>query len=77
MAENHKRLSKDTLEIVKEKARDAKDKAMEWGSVAADKAGDTLQDLGKELSKVVRRYPLQSVMVGMAIGFFLARPHRK
>jgi len=88
MPENNKRTaaaaSKDALDVVKQKARDltagaadaagaAKDKAMEWSSAAADKAGDALQDLGKELTKVVRRYPLQSVLAGLVVGFLLAR----
>jgi len=74
----------DTLEGMKEKAQGfaagaadaagaAKGLVEEWTAAAADKAGDALQELGTELAKAVRRYPIQSVLVAAAVGFLLAR----
>jgi ElaB/YqjD/DUF883 family membrane-anchored ribosome-binding protein len=51
----------------------AKDKMQEWSTAAADRAVDAAQDAGRELTTLVRRYPIQSVLVGFAIGYLLAR----
>ena len=51
----------------------AKDKVQEWGAVAADKAGEAAQDLGREMTNLVRRYPIQAMVAGLAVGLLLAR----
>lgn len=51
----------------------AKDKVQEWTSTAVDSTGDALGDVSKELTALVRRYPLQALLVGAAVGFVLGR----
>jgi ElaB/YqjD/DUF883 family membrane-anchored ribosome-binding protein len=59
-------------------ARAAKDKANEMVSraTAADKTSEAVQDMGKKLTDLLRRYPIQSLGVGFAVGFLLARAKR-
>jgi hypothetical protein len=42
-------------------------------ATAVDKADDAVPDVGKELTALVRRYPIQSMLLGIAVGFLLAR----
>ena len=51
----------------------AKDKVQEVVSTAAEKAGD----VGKEFTTFIRRYPLQSLLVGFATGFLTAHLVRR
>jgi ElaB/YqjD/DUF883 family membrane-anchored ribosome-binding protein len=51
----------------------AKDKLREWGSTAADEAKDAAQEVAREVTALVRRYPIQSLIVGVAVGFLVAR----
>jgi hypothetical protein len=51
----------------------AKDKAQEVVSAAAENA----EDVGKELTTFIRRYPLQSLLVGFAAGFLTAQLVRR
>jgi methyl-accepting chemotaxis protein len=64
---------KEVSTATSELATHAKDKVQEWTVSAASTAGDTVQDLGKELTALVRRYPIPSLLVGVAVGFLLAR----
>jgi ElaB/YqjD/DUF883 family membrane-anchored ribosome-binding protein len=64
-------------------ARQAKDKAKEWGTAAADTAAeayetsaDAVQVVGKEITGMVREYPLTSVLIGLGLGFVLGRAMR-
>jgi ElaB/YqjD/DUF883 family membrane-anchored ribosome-binding protein len=57
---------------VQQFANQAKDFAQEYGSVAFDKA----EDIGKELTSMIRRYPLQALLVGLGIGMLLGRVSR-
>lgn len=51
----------------------AKDKAQEGVSVAAEKAGD----VGEEVTTLIRRYPIQSLLAGFAAGFLTAQLVRR
>jgi ElaB/YqjD/DUF883 family membrane-anchored ribosome-binding protein len=51
----------------------AKDKVQEWSTTAADSAGDALESVSKELTALVRRYPLQALLVSAAVGYVLGR----
>jgi|SRR5262245_2913840 len=64
---------KDLAAGAGEMAAQAKDKVQEWGAVAADKAGEAAQDIGREITNLVRRYPIQAMVAGLAVGFLLAR----
>jgi ElaB/YqjD/DUF883 family membrane-anchored ribosome-binding protein len=56
-----------------ELAVQVKDKVREWSSTAADEAKDAAQEVAREVTTLVRRYPIQSLIVGVAVGFLLAR----
>jgi len=56
-----------------ELAVQVKDKVREWSSTAADEAKDAVQEAAREVTTLVRRYPIQSLLVGVAVGFLLAR----
>ncbi len=51
----------------------AKDKVQEMATTAAHSAGEAIHTAGDELTRVVRRYPVQSLLVGAAIGYLLGR----
>ena len=51
----------------------AKDKAVELVSAAASKAGD----LGHSVTALIRRYPLQALLVGFGVGFLVAQVIRR
>jgi hypothetical protein len=76
--------AKEMVATVKEKVTDmataasvyageASDKVQEWTAKTAHQADDAVQNLGKELTSLVRRYPIQSLLAGLAVGFLLAR----
>lgn len=46
-------------------AGQVKDKAVELASTAADRAGD----LGQDVTRLIRRYPLQALLIGFGVGF--------
>jgi ElaB/YqjD/DUF883 family membrane-anchored ribosome-binding protein len=51
----------------------AKDKMLDLKTTAAEKASAAVHEVGHELTGLIRRYPLQSLLVGVAVGFMLAR----
>jgi hypothetical protein len=54
-------------------AGEASDKVQEWTAKATHETEAAVQNLGKELTSLVRRYPIQSLLAGLAVGFLLAR----
>jgi ElaB/YqjD/DUF883 family membrane-anchored ribosome-binding protein len=75
---------KETAGVAKEKVTEAanaagelaiqaKDKVREWSVTAADEAREVVQEGMQEVTSFVRRYPIQSLLVGVAVGFLLAR----
>jgi ElaB/YqjD/DUF883 family membrane-anchored ribosome-binding protein len=65
--------AKEWASSVGDAAVHAKDKAQEAVSAAAEKAGD----VGQELTTFIRRYPMQSLLVGFAAGFLTAQLVRR
>jgi hypothetical protein len=65
--------AKEWASSVGDAAVHAKDKAQEVVSAAAEKA----EDVGKELTTLIRRYPVQSLLVGFAIGLLTAQLVRR
>jgi ElaB/YqjD/DUF883 family membrane-anchored ribosome-binding protein len=65
--------AKEWASSVGDAAIHAKDKAQEVGSAVAGKVGD----FEKELTTFIRRYPLQSLLVGFAAGFLTAQLVRR
>lgn len=72
-------------------ASKAKDTAQEWASSSADvasRAGETVkeaagtayekaEDLGANVTSLIRRYPIESLLVGLGLGFLLAQACRR
>src|SRR5262249_37412604 len=70
-------------EKVQDMASGAKDTLQEWSSSAADVAGqasqraqelarsaaETAGNFGEELTSLIRRYPMQALLLGVGIGF--------
>jgi ElaB/YqjD/DUF883 family membrane-anchored ribosome-binding protein len=65
--------AKDWAGSVGNAAVQAKDSTQEALSAAADKAGDA----GKEVIALIRRYPLQSALVGIAAGYLAGKLVRR
>ncbi|GEM_PF-5154966 len=51
----------------------AKDKAQEMATTAIHGAGDALQTAKDELTQAIRRYPMQSVLISLALGFLVVK----
>jgi hypothetical protein len=74
-------------EKVQDMASEAKETVGEWGSAAADAASQakhkaqdlamnaahTAESFGEELTHMIRRYPVPSLLVGFGVGYLLAR----
>lgn len=75
---------------VADAAGHAKDSAQQWAGAAADAvdqakgkaaelaatAADRVEDFGQDVTRLIRRYPLQAVLLGVGVGFLLARVTR-
>jgi hypothetical protein len=47
-----------------------------WAEDAYDHAGDYAKDFGTEVTGMIRRYPVQALLVGFGIGLLLGRVAR-
>jgi ElaB/YqjD/DUF883 family membrane-anchored ribosome-binding protein len=65
--------AKDAAHAAGDYVMHAKDKVQELASNAAQGAGEAIQTAGDELTRVVRRYPMQSLLAGLALGYLLGR----
>jgi ElaB/YqjD/DUF883 family membrane-anchored ribosome-binding protein len=54
----------------------AKDAVVEWGTDAAKHSADYMRAGNDELSSVIRRNPMATLLVAIAIGFMLAKTIR-
>lgn len=54
-------------------ARQAGDRVQRWAGDAYDAAADRMGDFGKECSTLIRRHPLQAVLIGFGVGLLLGR----
>lgn len=55
----------------------AKDKVQGWATTATDQAGTAVKGAGRELTALVRRYPVPALLIGFGLGFLLARVTRR
>jgi hypothetical protein len=90
MVEAVKEKVQDVAAGASELAGKAKDTAQDWAAAAANAAGqakdkavelastaaDTVGDLGQDVTRLIRRYPLQALLIGFGVGFLLARVTR-
>jgi ElaB/YqjD/DUF883 family membrane-anchored ribosome-binding protein len=49
------------------------DKVSHWAEDAYDSAGHYAKDFGQEVTGLVRKYPVQSLLVGFGVGLLLGR----
>jgi hypothetical protein len=79
-----KEKAKDVKDVAKEKVSEAataagelavqvKDKVREWGVAAGEETRDAALEAAREVTNLVRRYPIQSLIVGVAVGYLVAR----
>lgn len=68
----------DTVSHVRDKSADALSHVRDQAEQAGRKIRDYIQekdlsDMAEEVSGVIRRYPLPAVLIGVGVGFLLAR----
>jgi ElaB/YqjD/DUF883 family membrane-anchored ribosome-binding protein len=63
----------DAATAAGELAVQVKDKVQEWGAVATEETRDAALEAAREVTNLVRRYPIQSLVVGVAVGYLVAR----
>lgn len=68
---------KEAASATGEMAVHAKDKAQELASTAVHNAGEAVQNAGHEITNVIRKYPVQSVLIGAALGYLLVKATSK
>jgi ElaB/YqjD/DUF883 family membrane-anchored ribosome-binding protein len=54
-------------------AGNAADRVQHWAEDAYDYAGKHAGDLGQEMTSLIRRYPVQALLVGFGVGLLLGR----
>jgi ElaB/YqjD/DUF883 family membrane-anchored ribosome-binding protein len=67
-----KNVAEDYISDFAEKAQDvASDVMSKAGDLASD-AGDKVKEVAENVPKLIRQYPLQSLLIGCGIGFIAA-----
>jgi ElaB/YqjD/DUF883 family membrane-anchored ribosome-binding protein len=69
--------AKDTAEAWTSSATDAVGQAKDKAQAVAADAVETVGEFGQEITAFIRRYPLQSLLVGFAAGFLAAQISRR
>jgi len=73
MAAIAREMIRDMASETGQKAIQTKDKMLEFKTAAAEKASSVVRGAGHEVTDLIRRYPIQSLLVGLAVGFLVAR----
>ena len=60
----------------KDFAIDAKGKALHFAEEAYDQAGDKLGTMGRDMTDLVKKYPIQALLIGFGAGLLLGRVSR-
>ena len=60
----------------KEAVQHAGEKAQKWAGDAKDVAADAVGDFGREVSSLVRKHPLPSLLIGFGVGLLVGRAAR-
>lgn len=58
-------------------AINARDKAQEIATNAIHNAGDAMHTASEEITRAIRKYPVQSVLLGAALGYLLVKATTK
>lgn len=68
-----KEKTRDAAHAASDYAVQAGERAGELAHTAYDKTGDAVNDATQEMSRMIRRYPIQSLLVGLALGMLVGR----
>ncbi len=60
-----------------EMAHNAKDRAQELTANAIHQASEVVSTAGEEVTRAIRKYPIQSVLLGAALGYLLVKATTK
>lgn len=68
LAETFEEISSKVVDKVSDVSSEAVDAAKQF----AEDAGETISDAMDEVPRIIKRYPLQSILVGFGVGFLSA-----
>ena len=71
-----KHRAESAVDAVGDFASDAKHKAQHYAEDAYDVAGDRLGTLNTDVTELVKKYPIQALLVGFGVGMLLGRASR-
>ena len=71
-----KHRAESAVDAVGDFAHDAKHKAQHYAEDAYDMAGDRLGTLNTDVTELVKKYPIQALLVGFGVGMLLGRASR-
>jgi len=69
-------LATEAKDRVQHFAVDAKDKVQQLAEEAYDKAGDKLGTLSHDVTELVKKYPMQALLIGFGAGLLMGRVSR-
>jgi ElaB/YqjD/DUF883 family membrane-anchored ribosome-binding protein len=75
-AEQYAQEGKQAIKHLASEAGEAGEKAQKWAGEAYDASAERLDNYTQDLSNMVRKYPVQSVLVGFLAGMLLSRTLR-
>jgi ElaB/YqjD/DUF883 family membrane-anchored ribosome-binding protein len=76
VAEQAKDKVKDWTSDAADTARHASDKVQKWAGDAYDATADKVSDFGNEVTSLVRKHPIPSLLIGFGLGLLLGRVAR-
>lgn len=71
-----KHKAEDAVEAVGDYASGAKDKVQHFAEDAYDTAGDKLGTLSHDVTNLVKKYPIQALLIGFGVGMLMGRASR-
>ena len=66
----------DVKDKVQAAAGDAAHRVEKWADDAYSATADTAKDFSKEMTQMIQKYPIQSVLIGLGVGLLLGRAAR-
>ncbi len=76
-AHNAKDRVMDAAGATGDMATHVKERAQEMATTAGHNASDAIQSVGNDLTQAIRKYPMQSVLIGAALGYLLVKATSK
>jgi ElaB/YqjD/DUF883 family membrane-anchored ribosome-binding protein len=76
VAEQAKEKVKDWTSDAADTARQASDKVQKWAGDAYDATAEKVGDFGQEMTSLIRKHPIPSLLIGFGVGLLLGRVAR-